>query len=224
MQRPIRVGLFLRRRTGKLRNWSDCEARVQELVDTYHISLKWVSLIRRLISAQPPRNYLYHRHGLFLARTSSDIHHHDSFGTGGGLAYRGLQGLASCPSTFPQYFCSAPWGSGYQQTQVNMAQTKEVLSHQGPPFDVLTATAADLQKLLVDGEIKSTELVEIYLKQIDRHNKRGLKLNAMISTTSKDILLSIAKSLDDERSSGNIRGPLHGIPITLKVGNSLIRL
>ncbi|TGO66441.1 hypothetical protein BOTNAR_0061g00060 [Botryotinia narcissicola] len=38
----------------------------------------------------------------------------------------------------------------------------------------------------------------------------------MISTAPKIILLDIAKFLDDERAAGYIRGPLHGIPVTVK--------
>ncbi|KAF7893075.1 uncharacterized protein EAF02_000613 [Botrytis sinoallii] len=38
----------------------------------------------------------------------------------------------------------------------------------------------------------------------------------MISTAPKKILLDIAKFFDDERAAGHIRGPLHGIPVTVK--------
>jgi Asp-tRNA(Asn)/Glu-tRNA(Gln) amidotransferase A subunit family amidase len=46
-------------------------------------------------------------------------------------------------------------------------------------------------------------------------------LNVMITTTPKDLLLSIARERDQERIQGNIRGPLHGIPISVKVAPSL---
>ncbi|TGO31342.1 hypothetical protein BPAE_0001g02420 [Botrytis paeoniae] len=82
--------------------------------------------------------------------------------------------------------------------------------------NVLTATASDLRQLLQGGKVSSVQLVDLYLSQIERHNHRGLKLNAMISTAPKKILLNIAKSLDDERAAGYIRGPLHGSPVTAK--------
>lgn len=69
-------------------------------------------------------------------------------------------------------------------------------------LDVLTATASELRKLLQNGEVSSVQLVDLYLSQIERHNHRGLKLNAMISTPPKENLLDIAKSLDDERAAG----------------------
>ncbi|KAI1173817.1 amidase signature enzyme [Nemania sp. FL0916] len=82
--------------------------------------------------------------------------------------------------------------------------------------DVLKVTSTELQKLLSNGAVRSVELVDIYLRQIERENHHGLKLNAMISTTPRDILDKIAESLDIERQKGVVRGPLHGIPITVK--------
>ncbi|KAF5878209.1 putative amidase family protein [Botrytis fragariae] len=82
--------------------------------------------------------------------------------------------------------------------------------------NVLTATAGALRKLLQGGKVSSVQLVDLYLSQIERHNHRGLKLNAMISTAPKKILLDIAKSLDDERAAWHTRGPFHGIPVTVK--------
>lgn len=104
-----------------------------------------------------------------------------------------------------------------------MGQTQEALGYRGPDFNLLTATRADLQKLLRGGETNSRDFVEIYLNQIETHNKHRLKLNAMMNTTPKNILLSIAEGLDDNRNSGKIRGPLHGIPVTVKV-NILIEI
>lgn len=97
-----------------------------------------------------------------------------------------------------------------------MAEISDRASLRGSAPDILNITASDLQRLLRGGEIKSTDLVELYLDQIAAHNHHGLKLNAMISITPRTILLSIAKGLDDERASGKIRGPLHGIPVTVK--------
>ncbi len=85
-----------------------------------------------------------------------------------------------------------------------------------PVFDVLTTDSAELQALLATGKVTSVDIVEASLDQIDKHNAKGLKLNAIISTTPRELALSIAKDLDVERSQGKIRGPLHGIPITIK--------
>ncbi|KAJ5609522.1 hypothetical protein N7528_010089 [Penicillium herquei] len=83
-------------------------------------------------------------------------------------------------------------------------------------INVLTATATELQEKLSNSTLKSTDLVRIYLKQIEDHNHNGLQLNAVISTPPVDQVLAIARNLDNERTEGHTRGPLHGIPILLK--------
>jgi amidase len=84
-------------------------------------------------------------------------------------------------------------------------------------LDLLTATAADLRKLLEAGEITSVDLVNLYLNQITKHNHQGLALNAIISTAPLDSLLDEATALDAERAKTGPRSRLHGIPIILKV-------
>lgn len=85
-----------------------------------------------------------------------------------------------------------------------------------PDFDPLTVSAFELSELLAAQAITSIEIVELYLQQIEQHNRRGRQLRALISVAPKHELLKIAKKLDDERARGKIRGPLHGIPIVLK--------
>ncbi|KAK3191051.1 hypothetical protein K4F52_003001 [Lecanicillium sp. MT-2017a] len=86
----------------------------------------------------------------------------------------------------------------------------------GKTLDVATATAADLRQLLDAGTFTSVELVEIYLAQIDRHNNQGLNVHAITATAPVERLLRDADALDQERRSKGPRGPLHGIPITVK--------
>ena len=85
-----------------------------------------------------------------------------------------------------------------------------------PAFNPVTATAARLRQLLESHESTSVEIVSTYLDQISKHNTDGLKLRALISVAPREIALSTAKRLDDERKNGKIRGPLHGIPIIVK--------
>jgi amidase len=82
----------------------------------------------------------------------------------------------------------------------------------GTPFDVLSATASDLQQLLCEGEITSVQIVDEYRRQIVRYNA---KLHAIICMPSN--LADVAQVLDDEGRQGTIRGPLHGIPTIVKV-------
>ncbi|PTB50725.1 hypothetical protein M431DRAFT_511647 [Trichoderma harzianum CBS 226.95] len=82
-----------------------------------------------------------------------------------------------------------------------------------PNFNILTATADDLQRELSSGGITSKQLVKIYLSQIERHNDY---LKAVISIAPEALLLERATILDDERQRGKLRSPLHGIPILVK--------
>lgn len=85
-----------------------------------------------------------------------------------------------------------------------------------PEFDPLVVSAFELSELLNAQAISSVEIVELYLQQIEQHNRRGRQLRALISVAPKHELLKLAKKLDDERLRGKIRGPLHGIPIVVK--------
>lgn len=89
-------------------------------------------------------------------------------------------------------------------------------------LDLLTLDAAGLQSLLVNVEITSVELAKQCLAQIKRHDKQGARLNAMIAVMPEDLLLSKAAQLDRERKEGKVRGPLHGIPIIVKVNMTKI--
>lgn len=83
-----------------------------------------------------------------------------------------------------------------------------------PSFDVSTATASDVAALLSSGSITSEQVVETYLSQIEKHNKSGLNLRAIISVSPT--ANEQAALLDQERRSGSLRGPLHGLPVILK--------
>ena len=83
-------------------------------------------------------------------------------------------------------------------------------------LDLLTATVADLRGLLDGREVHSVDLVKSYLKQIDRHNHKGMVLNAVISTAPEEDVFQQAVALDQERAEGKVRGPMHGIPVIIK--------
>lgn len=86
-----------------------------------------------------------------------------------------------------------------------------------PTFDALVTTADQLRERLNEGSINSVQIVDLYLHQIQRHNTQGAKCRAVISTPPRSQLISWAARLDQERQQGRLRGPLHGIPILLKV-------
>lgn len=84
-------------------------------------------------------------------------------------------------------------------------------------INVLTVTASELEAKLNDNSITSWQLVKLYLSQIAKYNGY---LKAVIAVTPEELLDKTAARLDAERAAGSVRGPLHGIPILLKVLNS----
>ncbi|PLW94331.1 MAG: amidase, partial [Marinilabiliales bacterium] len=75
-------------------------------------------------------------------------------------------------------------------------------------------TVNDLQQMMKNGEISSEELVQKYLDRIHEIDKQGPKLRSVIEINPE--AHSIARKMDQERNSGKVRGPLHGIPIIVK--------
>ena len=84
-------------------------------------------------------------------------------------------------------------------------------------FDVLTTSVVALQTLLDSGCLTSVHLVEKYLAQIERHNVAGMAVRALISIAPRVSLLKQASDLDIERKTRGRRGPMHGIPVIVKV-------
>ena len=84
-------------------------------------------------------------------------------------------------------------------------------------FNIVTATAGTLGRLLDAGKVSSVELVERYRKQIDKNNMRGLGLRAVLAVRSLNSLIQEAKDLDEERASKGPTSRLHGIPILIVV-------
>lgn len=64
------------------------------------------------------------------------------------------------------------------------------------------------------GQLSAEALVHYLQQRIDRLDKNGPMINAIIELNPE--ALAIARSLDRERERGHVRGPLHGIPLLLK--------
>lgn len=79
-------------------------------------------------------------------------------------------------------------------------------------FDPLTATIADLLRMLREGEISSVDIVKTYHLQILAHNGY-LKAVSQLAPGA----MERAEMLDRLRAKGFILGPLHGIPVLLNV-------
>lgn len=64
------------------------------------------------------------------------------------------------------------------------------------------------------GQLNSVTLVRHLLQRIERLDKNGPAINAIIELNPD--ALAMAEAMDQERKGGYIRGPMHGIPVLLK--------
>lgn len=81
-------------------------------------------------------------------------------------------------------------------------------------FELSEVTITELQKLMQNGQTSSKALTKMYLKRIEKIDKNGPTLNAVIELNPD--ALNIATKMDAERKAGNIRGRMHGIPVLIK--------
>lgn len=83
-----------------------------------------------------------------------------------------------------------------------------------PPFELDEATVAELQASMESGERTARSITELYIGRIEALDGQGPELRSVIEINPD--ALQIAEELDAERAAGNVRGPLHGIPIAIK--------
>ena len=81
-------------------------------------------------------------------------------------------------------------------------------------LDLEEITIRELQEGYKNDSYSITDVTQAYLQRIEEFDQNGPKLNSMLYINPKAV--ERAKKLDDERANGNMRGPLHGIPIVLK--------
>jgi amidase len=78
-------------------------------------------------------------------------------------------------------------------------------------------SARELARRLRRGEISSVEATEAHLERIEQHNPA---LNAVVSLDAERALGG-ARNADAAFARGEVRGPLHGVPMTLKDGHDV---
>lgn len=72
----------------------------------------------------------------------------------------------------------------------------------------------EINQRMDSGQLTSATLVRHLLQRIERLDKNGPAINAIIELNPD--ALAMAEAMDQERKGGYIRGPLHGIPVLLK--------
>ena len=75
-------------------------------------------------------------------------------------------------------------------------------------------TIPELQEQMRTGQTTSRALAEGCLERIESVDRQGPRLNAVIEVNPD--ALAAAEALDRERAQGQVRGPLHGIPVLIK--------
>lgn len=83
-----------------------------------------------------------------------------------------------------------------------------------PDFELNETSISELQEKMQAGKYSSEQITKLYLDRIEAIDKKGPLLNSVIEINPD--ALSIAKTLDEERKAGKIRGALHGIPVLIK--------
>ena len=81
-------------------------------------------------------------------------------------------------------------------------------------IDLQRATIPELQAAMASKQITSVQLVDAYLDRIGAYDTSGPMLNSIrqLNTRARET----ARQLDRERKRGQVRGPLHGVPLLLK--------
>jgi amidase len=80
--------------------------------------------------------------------------------------------------------------------------------------DLNEITIASIQEKMKAGMLTAYKLTKFYLDQIEKLDKHGPQLHAVIEVNPD--ALAIARALDQERKAGRVRGPMHGIPVLIK--------
>jgi amidase len=82
--------------------------------------------------------------------------------------------------------------------------------------DLIFSTATELANAISDRQVSAVEVLDAHLARIARHNPR---LNAVVTLDEEGARLR-AREADEALARGEIWGPLHGVPMTLKDGHS----
>jgi amidase len=85
---------------------------------------------------------------------------------------------------------------------------------QPKPFELDGISIADLQSGMASGQYTSHSITGKYLARIEEIDKHGPALASVIELNPD--ALAMADTLDKERKAGQVRGPLHGIPVLIK--------
>ena len=93
-------------------------------------------------------------------------------------------------------------------------QERETATGAPAAFELEEVSLDALRSKLEADELTAERAVGLYLERIREVDALGPAINAVIELNPD--ALEIAAGLDEERKQGNLRGPLHGVPILIK--------
>jgi amidase len=83
-----------------------------------------------------------------------------------------------------------------------------------PALDIVELSAGDARDRMASGQLTSEALTKAYLDRIATVDDAGPTLGSVIELNPQAV--ADAAALDVERKAGQVRGPMHGIPILIK--------
>lgn len=86
-----------------------------------------------------------------------------------------------------------------------------VKAQQKKRFDYSALSASQIADAISNGALLSEDVVAGYLKRIKQHDDKTQSIIALNPNA-----LAEARMLDEEAKQGNLRGPLHGVPVLVK--------
>jgi Asp-tRNA(Asn)/Glu-tRNA(Gln) amidotransferase A subunit family amidase len=81
-------------------------------------------------------------------------------------------------------------------------------------FNVLETTIEEIHSAYKSAQLTARQLVETYLERIERYDKKGPAINAVITVNPQ--ALKEADRLDAALKASGFVGPLHGVPLIIK--------
>src|SRR5947209_17086248 len=78
--------------------------------------------------------------------------------------------------------------------------------------EIIYSSATELARAIREKEVSSEEVVDAYLARVEEVNP---KINAVVQLTA-DAARSRAREADAALARGDVWGPLHGVPVTIK--------
>ena len=104
-------------------------------------------------------------------------------------------------------------GIAYAEQENSLALfPEEIAPIPSDPESIAFASVKQQARWMTTGQISSRELTDIYLERIERF---GPSLECFVTITA-DLARQQADQADRERATGQVRGPLHGVPYGVK--------